>query len=291
MPSLKSLKNRVKSVKSTQKITKAMKMVAASKLKRARERAESSSLYASSISEMMKTLSQGLDAATAGSLKLLFGNSEVNTTLLVVMTSDRGLCGAFNANVVKQARLKISELTSSGVAVKVFCLGKKGYESLKKTHGSMIVGYVEGPGKSGITYDFSRNIAQDLINRFNKNEFGKCSIVYSKFKSVIAQEPTTFSLIPIDNTNDQCSLANDCEYEPNEESITKELLPKNISVQIYRALLETSASEHGARMTAMDNATRNSGEMIKKLNLVYNRTRQAYITKELIEIISGAEAV
>ena len=291
MPSLKSLKNRVKSVKSTQKITKAMKMVAASKLKRARERAESSSVYATSIAEMMKTLSQGLDISMSSDLKLLFGNSEVNTTLLVVMTSDRGLCGAFNANVVKLTRAKVSELVALGRSVKIFCLGKKGYESLKKTHSSMIIGHLEGPGKTGITYDFSSAISENFINRFTKNEFGECLIIFSKFKSAIAQEPTSLSLIPLEKSDDECALSSGCEYEPSEEEIVKELLPKNFSVQIYRALLETSASEQGARMTAMDNATRNSGEMIKKLNLVYNRTRQAYITKELIEIISGAEAV
>lgn len=291
MPSLKSLKNRVKSVKSTQKITKAMKMVAASKLKRARERAESSSLYANSIAEMMRTLSQGMSTSSSSNLKLLFGNEEVNTVLLVVMTSDRGLCGAFNANVVKLARAKAKELASSGASVKLFCVGKKGYESLKKTNSSSIVGYIEGPGKGGITYDFSKEIADKLINRFSDNEFGKCMVVYSKFRSAISQEPTVHGLIPIENDQEECALSSGCEYEPSEEEIVKELLPKNFAVQIYRAMLETSASEQGARMTAMDNATRNSGEMIKKLNLVYNRTRQAYITKELIEIISGAEAV
>lgn len=291
MPSLKSLKNRVKSVKSTQKITKAMKMVAASKLKRSRERAENSSFYADKISEMMNVLSQSIDTSMSADLKILFGNPDVNSTLLIVMTSDRGLCGAFNANVVKLTKLKIAELSSQGRSVKLFCLGKKGYESLKKTHGSLIIGHLEGPGKSGITYDFSKNIADDFLKRFKADEFGECVLIFSKFKSAISQEPNAFSLIPLEKKNDECVFSSGCEYEPNEEEIIKELLPKNFTVQIYRALLETSASEQGARMTAMDNATRNSGEMIKKLNLVYNRTRQAYITKELIEIISGAEAV
>lgn len=291
MPSLKSLKNRIKSVKSTQKITKAMKMVAASKLKRAREKAEAAAPYADKMHEMLAAVAQstGLNSEHRN---LLIGSGKDKVHLFVVITADRGLCGSFNLNLVKYVRKFTEKFTDKGKSVKFFCVGKKGYETLKKYYPSSIISHRNLISGKQITYQDAHEIAQKAISLFFEGEIDYCHLFYSKFKSVIAQVPSHQQLIPFPENEEpeSCSL-NPYGLEPNEDFIVEKILPKNVGVQIFRALLETSASEHGARMTAMDNATRNSGEMIKKLNLVYNRTRQAAVTKELIEIISGAEAI
>ena len=291
MPSLKTLKLRIKSIRSTQKITKAMKMVAASKLKRAREKAEASVEYANQMTFLVQNIAQNIVPSAASQMQLLHGTGKEDVNLIVLITSDRGLCGGFNQNMMKLARRKIHELESKGKKVKLMFVGKKGYDLLKKAYSSKILAHYEGIGNKGLKFEEARTIADNILGVFEKGEFDTCTVLYSKFKSVISQIPTAQQIIPLEQDNSECALKSGCEYEPNEEEIIKHLLPKNIAVQIYRALLESSASEQGSRMSAMENATRNSGEIIKKLNLVYNRTRQAYITKELIEIISGAEAV
>ena len=291
MPSLKDLKNRIKSVKSTQKITKAMKMVAAAKLRRAREQAEAARPYAEAMEKMLAGLASGITDG-AGAPPLLSGNGSQQTQLIIVATSDRGLCGAFNGSIVRAVRRKVRELQILGVNVKLLCVGRKGYEQLASEFGTIIIGKGELP-KKRIGYADADAIATDLTGRFLEGEFDVAHIVYNKFKSAISQEVTFQQLIPLALEEKQAGSAPSVayEYEPNEEDILEGLLPKNLGIQVYRALLENAASEQGARMTAMDNATRNAGDMIKKLNLKYNRTRQAAITKELIEIISGAEAV
>ena len=295
MPSLKDLKNRIKSVKSTQKITKAMKMVAAAKLRRAREQAEAARPYAEAMEHLLASLAASINEG-AGAPKLLGGNGKSDTQLIVVATSDRGLCGAFNGSIVRAVRRRVRELTMHGVKVKLLCIGRKGYEQLNHEFASIIIDKSELP-KKRISYSDAESVAQNLMSRFNLDEFDVCHIVYNKFKSAISQEVTFQQIIPlaledaIDGKQATKGACTNYEYEPGEDEILADLLPKNLGVQVYRALLENAASEQGARMTAMDNATRNAGDMIKKLNLKYNRTRQAAITKELIEIISGAEAV
>ena len=290
MPSLKDLKNRIKSVKSTQKITKAMKMVAAAKLRRAREQAEAARPYAEAMESLLTSLASSITEG-AGAPKLLGGNGRSDTHLIVVATSDRGLCGAFNGSIVRAVRRKVRELTGQGLKVKLLCIGRKGYEQLNGEFGAIIIDKNELPKKK-IGYSDAGAIAQNLMARFDTSEFDVCHIVYNKFKSAISQEVTFQQIIPLAlEAGKGAASAAPYEYEPGEDEILESLLPKNLGVQIYRALLENAASEQGARMTAMDNATRNAGDMIKKLNLKYNRTRQAAITKELIEIISGAEAV
>jgi F-type H+-transporting ATPase subunit gamma len=296
MPSLKTLKLRIKSIRSTQKITKAMKMVATSKLKRAREKAESSAEYANQMLSMVKSISKGVISSCRDGIKLLRGSEKDDVNLIVLITSDRGLCGPFNQNVIKLARQKIKELESQQKKVKLILVGSKGYDALKKTHAAFIIENYKGLGHRGITFFEAKNIADNVLNVFEKKEIDTCTLIYNKFKSVISQIPTEQKIIPLSSEEEGIEIVKDSisnsvsEYEPSKEEILLNLLPKNIAVQIYRALLESNASEHGARMTAMENATRNSGDMIKRLNLIYNRTRQAYITKELIEIISGAEA-
>jgi F-type H+-transporting ATPase subunit gamma len=275
MPSLKSLKNRIGSVKNTQKITKAMKMVAASKLKRAQEAAEAARPYAVRMDAVIASLASKVTGSEATPLLSGVGRDQVH--LLVVATSERGLCGGFNTNIVKAARLKIDELLRAGKTVKILCVGKKGKNVLQRLHRERIVDTVDLAG---------------VKNMFAAGEFDVAWLLFAKFQSVLAQIPTVQQLIPVaipavaDATNDSA-----VEYEPEEEEILADILPRNVSVQIYKALLENAASEQGARMSAMDSATRNAGDMIKRLSLVYNRTRQAAITKELIEIISGAEAL
>jgi F-type H+-transporting ATPase subunit gamma len=292
MPSLKDLKTRIGSVKNTQKITKAMKMVAASKLRRAREAAEASRPYA----ERMETMVQSLSASVAGTDDaplLMVGTGKAEKHLIIAASADRGLCGGFNASIVKATRLKIHELENQGKQVKLFCVGRKAYEVLRMEHESLIVGKITEIAKKTVGYDVAERVGSQVVSMVETEGYDVCSIIYNQFVSVISQKVTHQQLIPLvleggDNAQDAQAQY---EYEPDEETILKDLLPRNLSMQIFKALLENAASEQGARMAAMDNATRNAGDMIKKLTLQYNRTRQAAITKELIEIISGAEAV
>lgn len=290
MPSLKDLRDRIGSVKSTQKITSAMKMVAASKLRRAQEQAEASRPYAERMTRMMGSLA-GKVSVSGGGLELMTGTGKDEKHLLVVITADRGLCGGFNTYAVREARRAIQQLVSDGKSVQLYCVGRKGYDQLKRDHGDKIVGHVVDVGRKVLSSSDAEAVRAVILDKFAAGEFDVCTLVYNRFKSVISQEPTRQQLIPLkveDTAGDDKAVY---EFEPDEEQILRELLPANLVVQIYGAMLESAAGEQGARMTAMDNATRNAGEMIKKLTLVYNRTRQATITKELIEIISGAEAL
>ncbi len=294
MPSLKSLRNRINSVKSTRKITQAMKMVAAAKLRRAQQRAEAARPYA----ERMERMLGSLGAAVAGqpdAPRLLVGTGSDNVHLLVVVSGDRGLAGPFNTNIGRFARLRIRELETQGKTVKVLALGRKGAAFLKREFASRFVGEISFAGKKAVGFEDAAEVAARITAMLDKGEFDVCSLLYNRFKSVITQTPSEQTLIPAAlPESDEDSLAGPqalYEYEPTEEEILAALLPQNLAVQIYRALLETTAGFYGSQMTAMDNATRNAGEMINKLTLNYNRTRQANITKELIEIISGAEAV
>ncbi|PJI41988.1 F0F1 ATP synthase subunit gamma [Ferrovibrio sp.] len=295
MPSLKSLRVRINSVKSTQKITKAMKMVAASKLRRAQEAAEAARPYA----ERMASIMASLSAAQTGSdtaPRLMIGTGKDQVHLLIVATAERGLCGAFNSSIVKLARRKIEELTAAGKTVKILCVGKKGRDQLRRDHASKIADTVDLSKVKKVGFAEAQEIADRVLAMFEAGEFDVAHVFYNNFKSVISQIPTVQQLIPAMVAGDAVNAGPDLkgaiyEFEPDEETILDQLLPRNLSMQVYRALLENAASEQGARMSAMDNATRNAGEMIKKLTTVYNRSRQAQITKELIEIISGAEAV
>ena len=296
MASLKALKGRINSVKSTQKITKAMKMVAASKLRRAQEAAEQARPYAERMAQILSSLAAGQNGAE-NAPRLLVGTGSDQVHLLVVATAERGLCGAFNSSIVKLARRKIDELTAQGKTVKILCVGKKGRDQLRRDHASKIMDTVDMSKSKKLGFADAQEIADRVLALYEEGQFDVAHIFYNNFKSVISQIPTAQQLIPaMIGDNDNVAPGPDLggaiyEYEPDEETILLQLLPRNLSVQVYRALLENAASEQGARMSAMDNATRNAGEMIKKLTTVYNRSRQAQITKELIEIISGAEAV
>ena len=295
MPSLDDLKKRIASVKSTQKITKAMKMVAAAKLRKAQEAAEQSRPYADNMENLMDSISRGY-IQTDSSRNLLTGSDEDKTILLVLFTSERGLCGGFNSQVSKALREKIIELQNQNKTVKVLCVGKKGYDIIKRQYGDLIVEMIDLSSVKSIQYGDAKNISDKIIKMYFDAEFDRCLIFYNKFKSVISQIPTEQQVIPAeksqDETNEDQSKDNSFfEFEPNEKEILEELLPLNFAIQIFKALLESSASEQGARMSAMDNASRNASDMIDSLTLFYNRSRQAVITKELIEIISGAEAV
>ncbi|GHD99953.1 F0F1 ATP synthase subunit gamma [Defluviimonas sp. 20V17] len=293
MPSLKDLKNRIGSVKSTRKITKAMQMVAAAKLRRAQEAAEAARPYA----ERMNAVMAGLAASVRGSdgaPRLLAGTGEDRVHMLVVMTAERGLCGGFNSTIVRLARTKIEALKAEGKTVKVLTVGKKGREQLKRDYGNLLVGHVDLSGVKRIGYDSAQSIAKDLLKRFDAGEFDVATIFYNRFVSVISQVPTAQQVIPAKfdaEEGAEAGLSTVYEYEPSEEEILADLLPRGVATQIFTALLENGASEQGARMSAMDSATRNAGEMIDRLTIEYNRSRQAAITKELIEIISGAEAL
>ena len=293
MATLKTLRTRINSVSATQKITSAMKMVAASKLRRAQEAAEAARPYADRMERMARSLADCLaDNETA----LLRGTGKSDTHLLVVATSDRGLCGGFNSSIVRAVRARIGELESKGATIKLFLIGRKGREQLQRNYGSQIVETHEDMGMRGASFDDAAVIAANIANRFEAGEFDVCTMYYNHFKSAVSQVVTPLQLIPFtsaDSETDGGVQAPDAvyEFEPGEEEILADLLPRNIAVQIFRALLENAASEQGARMMAMDNATRSAGEMIDSLTLTYNRTRQAVITKELIEIISGAEAI
>ena len=294
MASLKELKNRINSVKSTQKITKAMQMVAAAKLRRAQEAAEAARPYAEKMAAVMANLASAASGPDAP--RLLIGTGKTETYLLVVATADRGLCGGFNTNIARLARERISALTREGKTVKIVTAGKKGYEQLKRLHGDKIVEHIDFSDVKSIDSSVASRLGQIVRTRFEAEEFDVCEVVSSEFVSVISQKPRAQTLIPaidaIDEDADKPDLKGALyEYEPDEESILEALLPRYVDTVILSALLENAAGEMGARMAAMDNATRNAGELIDDLNLEYNRTRQAKITKELIEIISGAEAV
>lgn len=306
MPSLKEFRNRIASVKSTRKITSAMKMVAASKLRRAQSQAEASQPYAARMADMLGRLVANMDGSQSGS-PLMSGTGRDDVHLLVVVTSDRGLCGGFNGSIVRLARQKIQELTKAGKTVKMICVGRKAAAALKRDHASKILHVFEGLGKKRLTFPEAAQVSDYVLDALAREEFDVCTLLYNEFKSVISQVPAAQQLIPLSveaqrtQDNDDAVADKDdeadkgpkalYEFEPSEERILAELLPRNLAVQIYRALLDSAAGEQAARMTAMENATRNAGDMIAKLTLKYNRARQAYITKELIEIISGAEAV
>jgi len=294
MPSLKDLRVRIKSVKSTQKITSAMKMVAAAKLRRAQEQAESARPYADRMARMLASLA-GAYAGRPDAPLLLAGSGKNASHLVVVATSDRGLCGGFNSSVVREARRLIRELMAQGMAVKVLCIGRKGRDQLKRDFGSHIIGTIEDVAKPRLAFAAAESIKERLRTMLEAGEFDAATIVYSRFKSAISQIVTRQPLVPLplpeEEESETKGVHSVYEYEPSEEELLDNLLTRNLAVQIFRALLESWASEQGARMTAMDNATRNAGDMIDRLTLFYNRTRQAYITKELIEIISGAEAL
>ncbi|WP_281994983.1 F0F1 ATP synthase subunit gamma [Ruegeria faecimaris] len=291
MPNLKDLKNRIESVKSTRKITKAMQMVAAAKLRRAQESAEASRPYAARFNAVMA----GLAASVGGSdsaPKLLRGTGSDDVHLLVVMTAERGLCGGFNSNIAKLARAKAYELKAKGKTVKILTVGKKGRDAIKRDYGDLFVGHVDLSEVKRLGYTNAQDIAKDVLSRFDAGEFDVATIFYSKFVNVVSQIPTAQQIIPAsfeDVEGDDSGAVFD--YEPSEEAILADLLPKAVATAIFSGLLENGASEQGARMSAMDNATRNAGEMIDKLTIQFNRSRQAVITNELIEIISGAEAL
>ena len=292
MPSLKHLRVRINSVKATQKITSAMKMVAASKLRRAQEQAEAARPYAERMERMVSSLSLTV-ADDESAHELLRGTNSDETHLLVVATSDRGLCGGFNGSIVRAVRNRIALLEGEKKTAKLFVIGRKGSDQLRREHGSKFIETVAGSGSTGPGYRDATAVAQTLIALFEKKEFDVCTIVYNEFKTAMTQIVTFQQLIPFQSG--QISEVNldgaIYEFEPDEDAILETLLPRNIGIQIYHALLENGASEQGARMMAMDNATRNAGDMIDKLTLTYNRTRQAMITTELIEIVSGAEAL
>ena len=295
MPSLKDLKNRIASVKATQKITKAMKMVAAAKLRRAQEAAEAARPYSERMGKVLANITQAVGNDNEAPL-LMTGTGQDKVHLLVVCTAERGLCGGFNSQIARFARDHVRKLLAEGKTVKIFTVGKKGYDILRREFAPLIVERKELREVKKIGFDNADDIGRRIIEMFNAGEFDVCTLFYSEFKSVISQVPTGLQLIPAIapavSANADATEANAVyEYEPDAASILSDLIPRNLSVQIFRALLENVAGEMGAKMSAMDNATRNAGEMINKLTLSYNRQRQAQITKELIEIISGAEAL
>jgi F-type H+-transporting ATPase subunit gamma len=293
MASLKELRGRIGSVKQTQKITSAMKLVAASKLRRAQDQAEASRPFATRMAKMLANLAAGV-ADKQGAPALLAGTGEDTVHLLVVATADRGLCGGFNSSIARGARTRIRELQAAGKEVKILCVGRKGRDMLRREFGTLIADTVEGIGRRRLEYAEAAGIGERLERMYEAGAFDVCTIVFNRFKSAISQILTFQQLIPVEpakieaDTSDAKAVY---EFEPDEQTILQELLPRNLAVQIYRALVENAASEQGARMTAMDSATRNAGDMIDRLTLFYNRTRQAQITKELIEIVSGAEAL
>ncbi|WP_319514608.1 F0F1 ATP synthase subunit gamma [uncultured Cohaesibacter sp.] len=295
MPSLKDLKNRIASVKATQKITKAMQMVAAAKLRRAQSAAENARPYAERMSEVLANVAArcAMDESTP---KLLAGTGSDQTHLLLVCTAERGLCGGFNSSIARLARDKARALKAEGKTVKMICVGSKGFDALKSEFGDDIIEVVDMRDLKHIRFsDAEVRIGRPILNKFEKGEFDVCTLFYAQFQSVVTQVPTAQQIIPavFEEVESEGSHASGAVYvyEPDEEEILLDLLPRNVSVQVYHALLENGASEQGARMSAMDNATRNAGEMIGKLEMSYNRQRQAQITNELIEIISGAEAL
>jgi F-type H+-transporting ATPase subunit gamma len=289
VPSLKDLKNRISSVKSTRKITKAMQMVAAAKLRRAQEAAEAARPYAERYDAVVSALASSVGQSDTAPV-LLKGTGSDQTHLLVVMTAERGLCGGFNSSIVKKARVLATELLEQGKTVKIITVGKKGREQMKREWADHIVAHVDLSEVKRVGYANAHEIGQDVLKRFDAGEFDVATIIYNRFQSVVSQIPTAQQIIPAVFEESEGANA-DYDYEPSEEAILADMLPASISTQIFAALLENAASEQGARMSAMDNATRNAGEMIDKLTIEFNRSRQAVITSELIEIISGAEAL
>ena len=291
MANLKDLKNRIASVTSTRKITKAMQMVAAAKLRRAQESAEAARPFAERMDAVLGNLAKGM-AGSESAPKLLAGTGSDQTHLLIVATAERGLCGGFNSSIAKLARQHADELIAAGKTVKILTIGKKGREQLKRQYGDHMVGHVDQSEIKRIGYADAQAVATDVLARFEAGEFDVATLFFNRFQSVIAQIPTAQQLIPAVFDEDEAGgEAKSYEYEPDEEEILADLLPRNVAVQLFRGMLENGASEQGARMSAMDNATRNAGDMIDKLTIQYNRSRQAAITNELIEIISGAEAL
>ena len=289
MASLKDLRNRIASVKATQKITKAMQMVAAAKLRRAQSAAEAARPYAERMAQVLGNIASGITVGPE-TPRLLGGTGADRTHLLIVCTAERGLCGAFNSSIARLAREHIVRLQGEGKTVKIVCVGKKGYDLLRRLYGSLIIDFVDLRSVRQLGFENADAIAQRIIERFEAGEFDVATLFYSRFRSVIAQVPTAQQIIPA-QVEAAAGVDVSYDYEPAEGEILETLLPRNVTVQIFRALLENAASEQGARMSAMDNATRNAGDMIRKQTQLYNRTRQAMITKELIEIISGAEAL
>jgi F-type H+-transporting ATPase subunit gamma len=295
MASLKDLRNRIASVKATQKITKAMQMVAAAKLRRAQSAAEAARPYATRMESVLSNLASALEGREGGP-PLMVGTGNDAVHLLVVCTSERGLCGAFNSSIVRLAREHINRLVGQGKEVKILCVGKKGYDQLRRQYKGLIIDTIEFRGIRQLGFENAEMVAEKVLALFDEGAFDVATLFFSRFKSVISQVPTAQQIIPASISDEapsaEASLGGAVyEYEPDEADILTELLPLNITVQIFKALLENAASEQGARMSAMDNATRNAGDMIDRLTMLYNRTRQAQITKELIEIISGAEAL
>jgi F-type H+-transporting ATPase subunit gamma len=291
MASLKDMRVRIASTKATQKITKAMQMVAASKLRRAQTAAEAARPFAQKMDAVISNIASAA-AASPGAPALLAGTGKDQVHMLLVCTGERGLSGAFNSSIVRLARERANALIAQGKEVKFFCVGRKGYEQLRRNFEKQIVEHLDLRAVRQLAFKNAEDIAEKVLARFEAGEFDVCTLFYSQFKSVISQIPTAQQIIPLEvKEQDSKAASTNYEYEPEEDEILTGLLPRNLAVQIFRALLENNASFYGAQMSAMDNATRNAGDMIRKQTLIYNRTRQAMITKELIEIISGAEAV
>ena len=292
MPSLDDLKKRIYSIKSTQKITKAMKMVAAAKLRRAQESAEKGRPFSEKMNNIILNLSNSIPDKDNAS-KFLVGTGKDNIHLCVVITADRGLCGGFNTNICRKAKNYFEKIIKEGKTLKIFTVGSKGHDQLKRVYGSYIVDKVNFKGYKRITYKEAEEVGKKIIKLFNDGEFDVCKIFFNKFKNVITQIPQQQKIIPIQKleSEEEKKIENSYEFEPEEHEILENLLPRNISTQIFKAFLENAASEQGSRMTAMDNATRNAGDLVDELTITYNRSRQAAITKELIEIISGAESL
>ena len=292
MPSLDDLKKRIKSVKSTQKITKAMKMVAAAKLRKAQESAEKGRPYSQKMQNIILNLTNSINDPQ-NAPKLLVGNGNDKTYLCLVLTADRGLCGGFNSNICKLAKTNFKKILNEGKELKIITVGSKGLDQIKREYGKYVIKKFSFKDKKKITFVEAETIGNEIINLFNNNEFDKCILFYNNFKNVITQIPQAQQIIPAEKklAVEENKNLTSYEFEPDEDEILEDLLPKNISTQVFKAFLENAASEQGSRMTAMDNATRNAGDLVDKLTINYNRSRQASITKELIEIISGAESL
>ena len=292
MPSLDDLKKRIKSVKSTQKITKAMKMVAAAKLRKAQENAEKGRPYSKKMQNIILNLTRSI-SDPKNAPKLLSGTGNDKTYLCVVLTADRGLCGGFNTNICKLAKTSFKKILNEQKNLKIITVGSKGFDQIKREYGKYVVKKYSFKEKKQITFKEADTVGNEIIKLFNQNEFDKCILFFNNFKNVITQIPQAQQIIPVDNKSTKSQEENflPYEFEPDEDEILEDLLPKNISTQVFKAFLENAASEQGSRMTAMDNATRNAGDLVDKLTINYNRSRQASITKELIEIISGAESL
>ncbi|MCA8907901.1 MAG: F0F1 ATP synthase subunit gamma [Rhodospirillaceae bacterium] len=290
MPSLKDLRNRIDSVKSTRKITSAMKMVAAAKLRRAQEQATHARPFAEGMGRMVANLATAM-AGDARAPRLMTGSGKDERHLIVVVTADRGLCGGFNTTVVRETRNRVRALRSEGKQVELMCVGRKGADALRRDLNSLITDRVTDVMRRGVRFDDAKEVATKLRQKFEAGEFDVCTIIYNRFVSAITQQITVRQLIPLAIEEEHSSSHALYEFEPDQAQILEDLLPRNLAIQTFRAMLESQAGEQGARMTAMDNATRNAGDMIDRLTLTYNRTRQAVITSELIEIISGAEAL